>query len=127
MKNSISILLALIFLAYQAIPIVVFVEFKINQDFISAFLCINKDKPEKKCNGQCHLKQEVEKATSQQEDKEPVTIRIRKIIQIVYTQNQFHNESLRVVKTKKISSHNIEIPSICFIDGVFHPPKYILI
>lgn len=126
MKNSISILLALIFLAYQAIPIIVFIEFKIDQDFITEFLCINKDEPEKKCNGQCHLKQEVEKATAQQEDEEPVTIRIKKIIQIVYKQNRLQQESICVVKPN-INSSDSQIPINYSIDGVFHPPKFILI
>jgi hypothetical protein len=33
----------------------------INYDYISKVLCINKDKPELKCNGKCHLMKELAK------------------------------------------------------------------
>ena len=46
-------------------PITPFIEYAINYDYISKILCINKDKPELKCNGKCQLMQKIEK---QQDD-----------------------------------------------------------
>ncbi len=38
-------------------PVVPVLEYAINYDYISKVLCINKMAPEKKCNGKCHLKE----------------------------------------------------------------------
>ena len=38
----------------------VFIDFKLNQDFIAEFLCINKEEPELKCHGKCHLKAQLD-------------------------------------------------------------------
>lgn len=35
--------------------------FKMNQEEIAKAHCVNKGKPELECNGQCHLKKELEK------------------------------------------------------------------
>lgn len=39
-----------------------------NKDFITEAFCINKEKPALKCNGKCHLKDQISKATSEKED-----------------------------------------------------------
>ena len=42
-------------------PIIPVIEYIVDYDYISKVLCINKDKPELKCNGQCHLSKEMKK------------------------------------------------------------------
>lgn len=49
-------------------PVLPVVEYAVNYDYIATVLCINKDKPEMKCNGKCHLMKEL--AKSSQEDNE---------------------------------------------------------
>ena len=46
-------------------PVQPYIEYILNQDYIAEFLCINKDKPELKCNGKCHLVKEIEKQQQQ--------------------------------------------------------------
>ncbi len=50
-------------------PVQPYVEYMLNQDYISEFLCINKDKPKLQCHGKCHLIKEVEK----QQENEPLS------------------------------------------------------
>ncbi len=50
-------------------PIVPFVSYAINYDYISTELCENKEKPEMKCNGKCHLKKELAKEVQQNNPK----------------------------------------------------------
>ncbi len=40
------------------------INYALNQKEITDLFCINKDKPEMKCNGQCHLMQELNKTDS---------------------------------------------------------------
>jgi hypothetical protein len=51
-------------------PIFPVIDYAINYDYISKVLCINKDKPELKCNGKCHLMKELAKAS---EDDKPIS------------------------------------------------------
>ena len=47
-------------------PVLPLFDYVINQDYISEFLCINKDKPELNCNGKCYLMQKIK---AQNEEK----------------------------------------------------------
>ena len=52
--------------------IVHFAAFKLNQDFITDFFCINKDKPEMQCDGKCYLKKTIDTA-NEESNSSPVT------------------------------------------------------
>lgn len=41
----------------------------LNQEYIARVLCINRDKPQLKCNGRCHLRKEL-KAQEEREQKQ---------------------------------------------------------
>lgn len=53
-------IIALLFLSKPVLPVL---EYIINYDYIVAELCENKAKPEMQCNGKCHLKKELAKAS----------------------------------------------------------------
>lgn len=44
-------------------PIMPVIDYVINYEYISTVLCENKDKPELKCCGKCHLKKELANAS----------------------------------------------------------------
>lgn len=54
------VIASFIFLFKPVFPVV---EYAVNYDYIANVLCINKAKPELKCNGKCHLMQELAKAS----------------------------------------------------------------
>ncbi|KUF45486.1 hypothetical protein AS361_07585 [Myroides marinus] len=53
-------------------PVVPLVDYLIDYDYISTFLCVNKDKPEMHCNGQCYLMQEIAKLAKEEQKKDAV-------------------------------------------------------
>lgn len=57
-------LIVFIVILFFAKPIFPILDFVINYDAIQE-LCINKDKPEMKCNGSCHLKKELAKTAQE--------------------------------------------------------------
>lgn len=59
MKKFVVIVIFAIFLR----PILPVIDYVINYEYISTVLCENKDKPELKCCGKCHLKKELAKAS----------------------------------------------------------------
>ena len=127
MKKLFSILLLSAFLMPQFVKIGVFVSFKANQDFIAKVLCINKDKPEMKCNGKCHLAKELNKTESKDENL-PITISNKtEITLFIEDQEVLEFEKLFYFTTKERFSDIKKDYHSSFIDGVFHPPKVVLI
>ncbi len=51
-------------------PILPFIEYELNKEYISEFLCINRDKPKLQCDGKCHLAQELREATGDNTSEE---------------------------------------------------------
>lgn len=80
LKTFISYLLISLFL-FQAFEVgVVFVQFKLNQDYIAKVLCINKDKPELKCNGCCQLKKEIAEKEREHEKRDKTILPDKPIV-----------------------------------------------
>jgi len=58
--NKIIIIVALAIILKPILPVV---DYIVNYEYISTVLCENKDKPELKCCGKCHLKKELASAS----------------------------------------------------------------
>lgn len=59
MKKAIVFIVFLLFLK----PVFPVFEYAVNYNYIANELCVNKAKPEMKCNGKCHLMKELAKAS----------------------------------------------------------------
>lgn len=55
-----------LFLSYTFSNVLTYADYYINKDFISAVLCINKEKPQMHCNGNCYLEKQLEKSQKEQ-------------------------------------------------------------
>lgn len=100
-------------------PIAPFVEYAVNYDYISKVLCINKDKPELKCNGKCQLMKELDK--QQDDDFKSLRISMEEYpIGFVSILNVEVEEKL-FVKEKEPFSYKKNY-HFSFNQEVFHPP-----
>ena len=50
----------------------VFTSFKINQTYIAATLCVNKNKPEVRCEGKCYLTKKLKQADEKEKSPDQV-------------------------------------------------------
>ena len=66
MKTFIFIIVTVLLLK----PVVPFLEYAVNYDYITQVLCENKAAPELECNGKCHLMKELAKAS---ENEKPLS------------------------------------------------------
>lgn len=99
------------------------VNFKINQDFIEQEFCINKNKPELACKGQCHFMQEMKKIEQEEQEKQGKT------------KNTFNEISIHLFLTQDVINTSFEhylivdYPQYIYriSDGYYHkitaPPK----
>ncbi len=57
-------------LAVSSKDMVIWVGFKLNQNFIARTLCVNRNKPEMHCNGKCFLAKKIAEAKERNASKE---------------------------------------------------------
>lgn len=57
-----SIFFLFVLTTYLIRPLLPFVEYEMNKDYIVKNLCVNRDNPKSCCNGICHLKKELAKS-----------------------------------------------------------------
>jgi hypothetical protein len=69
MRRAIAILLLCSLSVHCAGRLGIVAGWWLNQDYIARVLCINRDKPQLKCNGKCHLRQQL-KAVEEAERKQ---------------------------------------------------------
>lgn len=112
----------MLFLAKPVLPVL---EYIINYDYIVAELCENKAKPEMHCNGKCHLKKELAKAS---ESEKPLS---QKKSQTAESEILFFQEAALFipVEVSIITSQNVSVYAnlYSYQDGYpcFHPPLVI--
>lgn len=121
LKKTLTYFLLILF-SFQTFEIAFIVlNFKINQDFFAG-ICENKDKPEMKCNGKCHLKKQIKKQEEQKSKKEKRNT--EKEIQnfLLFRTNLLPKPKVQVVNASSLYKfkHN---PRSCISD-IFHPPRY---
>lgn len=99
MKRAFAILslLAIIFAnLYQLTLIGIYT---IEKDYFTKVFCINKDKPELKCNGKCHLKKNLFKAENKQSNNTKSTIEIQILSPVFWEQTTITLPKLNTYKT----------------------------
>jgi hypothetical protein len=100
--------------------VLITVNFKINQDYF-AEICTNKDKPEMKCNGKCHLKKQIQEHEKEESSKDK---------QISEKEYQLFIQSISILKKEpaiigsdKQLAYSEPLHPIQHSIDIFHPPK----
>ena len=65
LKSLLAILLVASLLLQGFSPLVIVVNYQLNQEQITALFCVNKRKPASGCHGQCYLKKQLDQADGQ--------------------------------------------------------------
>lgn len=99
------------------------INYALNKEAITDLFCVNKDKPQMQCNGQCHLMKELKKAETPvdnpSEDSKFPSFKLSEFIV-----DQFPTIKLQTFtplldhQSKLISSQPIQVSF-----GIFHPPR----
>lgn len=103
------------------------IDYAVNYDYISQVLCINKDKPVLKCNGKCHLMQELAKAT---DDDKPITSNkkqntIQLVDLFVTDVTSYSFLSLSYSPQQELNSSYTNLYTHLDSYAIFHPPIFI--
>ena len=115
---------ALIFSLFLFVkPILPFLEYAAFYDYIKNELCENKDAPELQCNGKCHLKKELAKASNSDNDSDKNHSYTAEQT-IVFFQNISNNYLLFLTKEQKLKINTAynNTYKYHYTDLVFQPP-----
>lgn len=92
-------------------------DFYINQEWIAASLCENKDKPEMECEGHCQLKKKLEKKDKQSDTQER-RHEINPFISPALSETDPSTPRATVATNIMQDAH---LPNQ-FVSDIFHPP-----
>lgn len=125
MKQIIFIIIGILFLTKPIVPVLGYV---INYEYISTQLCENKEKPELKCNGKCHLKKELAKASENEkpisQDKKNQTSEIE-VLYFSYVADYFFSPTF-CFSQNNINSHYLNLYKGVCANSTFHPPALLV-
>jgi hypothetical protein len=127
LKRIFSAILIATILLQTCGTIAVVVSFKINQDYISTYLCVNRDKPQMQCNGKCVLMQRMQQEVNNlNEQNRQKTQHIIEHEVLMFCQNvpelQIHRTTSSFAKALKINVYARSLKPQSSTAAVFHPP-----
>ena len=118
-----KIIVYIVLILFVFRPLFPVVEHLLNYEYIATKLCENKDKPELKCNGKCHLMKELDKAS---ETEKPINDNSKKI---TLEKENLYIVDFAPINFTTITHQNIKVDDFytCIyfhkhITSVFHPP-----
>lgn len=105
------------------LPSVIYVNFKLNQSFIAATLCVEKDIEESTCKGNCQLKKSLAKIEVTNPQKENFQLTVKSHITSLYLVSfpDFISEKRELVKGEWVSCENNNDQQGYF-SALFRPP-----
>ena len=118
---SIVILMIFALMVHALSFAIIYLSFKIHQDYIVANLCVQKDAPDNTCQGHCQLEDKMQDHEKRQQDNP--------LIQEGWLNFCFLkpiNRFLFELRLCQIREKKIFIPSLyssIFLSQIFHPPK----
>lgn len=122
MKKLYSIFLVTLLLIISNQYAYKFIAYRINQDFITSTLCINREVPDSDCHGKCHLKSQLNEENQNSTPILPNRIFDTEQIlfcSLTFIQNLINQEFTKAIYVRIDDFFNIEDIIYTF----FHPPQ----
>ena len=120
MNRLIHPLIGFLFLLPQVSNTVVWLNYELNKESITQEFCVNKDKPELKCNGKCHLAEQLEESKPVESD---APAEASYIPQIPLFYQEVEQIELTAELTETQSFHFFHFYSYTPFLKIDHPPK----
>jgi len=117
-----ELFIGVLFVVNILMPSLIFTHFKINQEFIAANLCVEKEIEESTCKGKCQLKKSLAVVEVTKPQKENFKLTIESHITSIYLESI---EILCFSHCQEPEEHNnqlIRISSDGFYPSLFSPP-----
>jgi hypothetical protein len=112
--------LLMLFMMQTFSGLLIYSDYLINKKYIATVLCENREMPERKCDGKCYLRKQLQE--HHEEKKAPVSSReVKKEISIFFWSVE-PKECMKHIEAKVFSDCHCSIFSEKHVDAVFQPP-----
>jgi hypothetical protein len=121
--NLYGVFCLFIMLFYLMRPVLPYVEYAINKDYIAKNLCVNKDNPHNCCQGLCHLHEQIKNNSEpldEDNNKNTKLVQVQKIEDHLKSNEIFIQPVEKQIKLTVETS--IQIISF-FMPSIFIPPQ----
>lgn len=125
MKRTVSIFFLLAFVTASLKQYYPYLDYSIHKNYISEFLCVNKDKPDLGCEGKCHLKKQLEKANTEPNGDFPIPSANEESLSLLFFQldKPISFANLSELDSKK-SIYITQFISRFYLDIPTPPPRF---
>ena len=124
MKALTVILLSLIILLQPLSKLVLVAEYQVNKNYIAEFLCVNKSRPQLKCEGKCQLSKEL-KAADAHDKNHPAPV--EKLVEVQQFFQPAFTFSPQIATVSKPVFYHFSSPRVTAPHfGIFHPPRFLV-
>ena len=123
-KRYLSIALLFCFLTPLFLKVGILINYLVQYKYYVEVLCENKNKPELKCNGKCHLAKEL-KTVDEVPLKPELPQRFKDNSEDIFLIHDFSNyiSSELTYNINIYSNYNPPFLSFCFKEKIFQPPE----
>ena len=123
MKTKIVIGILITFCFSEVRPLLPFLDYFVNYEYISKVLCINKDEPMSTCKGKCYLREQLKEVQDHdKEDKNIRTIELDRMPMMIDNHQLPKFMSMNSVSKKNNCFYQFEIKDL-IISPPTPPPK----
>lgn len=120
MKKILAYFVLSIFTLISLQQVVLLGAFVFNQEYIIDKFCINKNKPELKCNGKCHLKDVISQSSTQTDEQQSSII--SEIMIPFFYSDSFVDLSRKIFVINKYIIFE-DVKESTYASNTFHPPQ----
>ena len=125
MKQTISIFLIFVFILQLFSKVWIFIDFKINQNYIVNNLCVKKEIKNNDCKGHCQLCKRLDKADKDEQKQIPQTLKEKQEILYCFQPNGFCLKRPFFFNQKSsLNSQYCRAFSASHISDIFRPPQF---
>jgi hypothetical protein len=121
MKRGLLILMIIAMMLHAFSFVMIYISFKIHQDYIITNLCIQRDATVNACHGHCQLTKKMKDHEKKQNDN-PLAQEGWLNFCFIQPQYRYHFE-LMLSQIQKRRSFNQSLYLSAFTNKIFHPPK----
>lgn len=129
LRKTILVVLVSIIALQAMIQAFTMIDWKVNQSYITARYCVNKNKPELKCNGQCQLAKRLRKIENEinflekkGSNKEKKQVKVKSVELFVLAMDFSHFKYLMIAELKSTSFYIKNFYQFEYLSLIDHPP-----
>ena len=122
MKRTVAISFVIFYMMAVLRPMLPYLEYSLNKDYIKTVLCIDKDEPMSMCEGSCYLDKRIQEESDKSQESDAMQLSTEKY-PIDFMPFFSYELSSILTKNETTTSEYLNNYDFLFIKNVLQPPR----